>query len=407
VCDESTAPSVFPAVDDADVECLTVGLPPRARTHAWADVCLRDATLAAAATTEDDIALWLYTSGTTGQPKAVMHRHRSLRSAGEHGLMAQVAALEPDDIVLSASKAFFAYGLGNSIYQPAARGASVLLNRGPSVPHRLQSLMAHHRTTVLCAVPSFLSAYVRRPEADLPSSVRLVFSAGEALPADLHDAFASRFRRTPLDGLGSTEALHHVTSSRPDDVVVGSAGRPLDGYEIEVRDRDGEPVRDGEQGELWLRGPTVFAGYWRRPDLTTRVQRDGWIRTGDAVRMKDGHLFHEGRLDDLFKLGGMWVSPAGIEEVIRELPSVGEAAVVMVDDDIGVPVLKAFVVPTAGAEDVVKDVARHCRERLAMFKRPRYVQVVDELPRTPTGKLRRFALREADGAAAGEPFILR
>jgi benzoate-CoA ligase family protein len=395
VCDDTTASSVLPAVEDADVRCLTVGSPRGANAHTWSEVCERDARLSPAATTDDDIALWLYTSGTTGQPKAVMHRHRSLRAAGERGLAAQVARLGTDDVVLSASKSFFAYGLGNSIYQPAAAGASVVLNRGPSVPQRIESLAERNRPTVLFAVPSFLSAYVRVPDASLSSSVRLVFSAGESLSPDLHEAFRARFGRAPLDGLGSTEALHHVTSARPDDVVVGSAGRPLDGYRIEVRTRDGDVVREGEQGELWVTGPTLFAGYWRRPDVTRDVRRDGWIRTGDAVRVREGHLFHEGRLDDLFKLGGMWVSPRGIEDVLREHPLVTDAAVVMVEDSIGVPVLKAFVVPSQGNEAALRtELARHCRDRLAMFKRPRYVEVVGELPRTPTGKLRRFVLRE-------------
>lgn len=407
VCDQTMAGSVFPAVDDADIDCVTVGLPPRSRAHAWTDVCERDARLSAAATTEDDIALWLYTSGTTGQPKAVMHRHRNVRAAGEHGLAAQVAGLRPDDVVLSASKAFFAYGLGNSVYQPAALGASVVLNAGPSVPQRVQALAERHRPTVLYGVPSFLSAYLHVPDAELPSSIRTLFSAGESLPADVHEAFVSRFDRVPLDGLGSTEALHHVTSARPGDVVPGSAGQPLEGYRIEVRTREGEPVREGEQGELWVSGPTLFAGYWRRPDVTRNVRRSadgqGWIRTGDAVRIREGRLFHEGRLDDLFKLGGMWVSPRGIEDVVREHPLVADAAVVMVEDAIGVPVLKAFVVPAGGADEaeVRKDLGRHCRERLAMFKRPRYVEVVNELPRTPTGKLRRFVLREQGASELG------
>jgi acyl-coenzyme A synthetase/AMP-(fatty) acid ligase len=225
--------------------------------------------------------------------------------------------------------------------------------------------------------------------------VRRVVSAGEALSIDLFEAFRDRFGIPLLDGLGSTEAMHHVTSNRMDDLVPGSAGPPLEGFEIKALDRDQEPVPDGTSGELWVRGPTTFAGYWRRPELTARAYTDdGWMRTGDLVRIVDGRVFHEGRLDDLIKLGGVWVAPVEIEDVLRSHDDVAEVAVVAVDEETGVPVLKAFVVSERGGDELRKELTRLCRTRLASFKVPHVFEFVDELPRTPTGKLRRFVLRK-------------
>jgi benzoate-CoA ligase len=393
VCDDSSAASVREAMQGEEVAALIVGAPPEAPFEAWEDVCARPQGLAAAPTTEDDIALWIYTSGTTGQPKAVMHRHRSIRAGAEHGIGAQVIGLAPSDVVLSVSKMFFAYGLGNSIYQPAAAGASVVLNPHPGYPSFVQGLLDQTEPTVLLAVPAFFAPFTHDPESRLPASVRIAFSAGESLRPALLAAFQERFGIPLLDGLGSTEALHHVTCNRPDDVFSGSAGRPLDGYEIRALDADGVEVPEGDMGELWVRGPTTFAGYWRRPELTSRAYRDGWMRTGDAVRILGGRLFHEGRLDDLMKLGGIWVVPAEIEDVLRTHPDVEDAAVIAVEDDIGVATLLAYVVSPRDDDRLGQEVARHCRGRLASYKIPRTFERVDELPRTVTGKLRRFVLR--------------
>jgi acyl-coenzyme A synthetase/AMP-(fatty) acid ligase len=246
---------------------------------------------------------------------------------------------------------------------------------------------------VLYGVPAFFSAYTNLPEATVPSSVRIALSAGESLRPELLARFEERFGLPILDGLGATEALHHVTCSRPDDIEPGSAGRAMDGYEIVALDPEGQTVPEGERGELWLRGPTTFAGYWRRPDLTQRTQREGWIRTGDMVRIVDGRIHHEGRTDDLLKLGGMWVAPVEIEDVLRTHPDVLDAAVVAVDGPDGVPTLKAFLTSPRDDGSFSRELTSHCKVRLASYKVPRAFEVVDELPRTPTGKLRRFVLR--------------
>jgi benzoate-CoA ligase len=278
----------------------------------------------------------------------------------------------------------------------------VVVDDGPAAPQRVEAVLHRTRPTVLFAVPSFLDGLVRLAEKRLPESVRMVISAGEALPADLLRRFQKRFGLAPLDGLGATEALHHITSNRPDDIVPGSAGRPLDGYDVRVMDPLDEPVADGTPGELWVRGPTTFAGYWRRPDLTARAYRDEWMRTGDLVRVRGGLVYHEGRLDDLMKLGGVWVAPREIEDVLRSHPGVAEAAVVHVGDERGVPVLTAFIVPSGDEDDrgLARALTRLCRDSLASFKVPRAFEVVPELPRTATGKLKRFALRTRLGIAS-------
>lgn len=397
VCDPSSASAVMPAAEQTGATRLMVG-GEAPGASSWDEVCGSAAALSPAPTGPEDIALWLYTSGTTGLPKAVMHRHRHLRWA-PNGLARQVLQIEPDDVVLSISKMYFAYGLGNSVYLPASAGASVVINQTPPIPVAIQGVLDRTRPTLLFGVPAFFAGFTRHADADLPDSVRRVVSAGEALPIDAFETFRSRFGRPLLDGLGSTEAMHHVTSNTVDDLVPGSAGSALEGFEVKALDRDQEPVGDGASGELWVRGPTTFAGYWRRPELTARAFADGWMRTGDLVRIVDGRVYHEGRLDDLIKLGGVWVAPVEIEDVLRSHDDVTEVAVVAVDDDSGVPVLKAFVVSERRDDALRTELARLCRSRLASFKIPHVFESVDELPRTPTGKLRRFVLRK--GAPEG------
>jgi benzoate-CoA ligase family protein len=397
VCDASSAPAARRAVEGTSVACLLAEPGAVEGTRSWAEVCGRPASLGAAATSEDDIALWLYTSGTTGLPKGAMHRHRHLRAA-TGALARQVLAIEADDIVLSVSRMFFAYGLGNSVYLPASVGASVVVGDAPAIPAMVNDLLNRARPTLLFGVPAFFRGFAGLGGATLPDSVRAAVSAGEALDVDLFERFRDTFGLPLLDGLGSTEALHHVTSNRPDDIVPGSAGRALDGYEVKVLDRDGEPLPEGDHGELWVRGPTTFAGYWRRPELTERAYQGEWMRTGDRVRVLDGRVYHAGRLDDLVKLGGIWVAPTEIEDVLRGHEDVTDAAVVALDDGSGVPVLKAFVVSERTASELSRDLMRLCRGRLASFKVPQSFEVVEDLPRTPSGKLRRFVLRQGTEA---------
>jgi benzoate-CoA ligase len=379
------------AIDLAGVALLSIHPSGLAGAKRWSEVSTRER-IAAATTGPDDTAFWLYTSGTTGTPKAVIHPHRNLRAA-PGGLSKQVIGLCADDVVLSASRMSFAYGLGNSVYLPAAAGASAVVDSFPVSPSSIQGLIERHLPTILFAVSSFYSGYVELPDASLEGRVRLAFSAGESLPAELFHRFEERFALPLLDGFGSTEMMHHVTSNRPDDAMPGSAGRALDDFEIQVRDTNGRVLADGESGELWMRGPTRAAGYWNRPELTARNFVDAWLRTGDRVRMEEGRLYHEGRFDDLVKLGGIWIAPGEIETVLRRHADVAEAAVVMTSNDKGTPVLKAFVRSARTDTALHAELAVACRAELASFKVPRVFETVSELPRTPTGKLRRFELR--------------
>jgi benzoate-CoA ligase len=289
---------------------------------------------------------------------------------------------------------FFAYGLGNSVYLPASVGASVVVSETPAIPAMVNDLLRWGRPTILFGVPAFYRGFAGLSGAEMPDTVRAAVSAGEALDVGLFDRFRDAFGLPLLDGLGATEALHHVTSNRLDDIVPGSAGRALDGYEVTVLDRDGQPLPEGDHGELWVRGPTTFAGYWRRPELTERAYLGEWMRTGDRVRILDGRVYHAGRLDDLVKLGGIWVAPTEIEDVVRGHQDVADAAIVAIDDGSGVPVLKAFVVSERGGPELSRELIRLCRSRLASFKVPQSFEFVEELPRTASGKLRRFVLRQ-------------
>jgi benzoate-CoA ligase len=400
VCDATSAAAARQGVEGTSVRCLLAEAEPMEGSTPWSQVCGGSGTIEAAPTTEADIALWLYTSGTTGLPKAAMHRHRHLKVAPD-ALAKQVLAMEAmegDDVVLSVSRMFFAYGLGNSVYLPASAGASVVVSETPAIPAMVNDLINRSRPTLLFGVPAFFRGFVGLSGAGLPDSVRAAVSAGEALDAELFERFRDALGVSLLDGLGSTEAMHHVTSNRPDDIVPGSAGRALDGYEVKVLDREGQPVPEGDHGELWVRGPTTFAGYWRRPELTERAYQGVWMRTGDRVRIVDGRVYHAGRLDDLVKLGGIWVAPTEIEDVLRGHEGVQDAAVVALDDGSGVPVLKAFVVSEQDARELSRELMRLCRSRLASFKVPQSFEVVEELPRTPSGKLRRFVLRQGAGS---------
>jgi benzoate-CoA ligase family protein len=401
ICDATTTDIVLGALDPSKCACIVVGGRTGTGVRSWDETCGRPASLAPAHTTGEDIALWLYTSGTTGIPKAVMHRHRHLKVQPD-GLVSQVLEMGPDDVVLSVSKMFFAYGLGNSVYLPAATGASVVLSGGPSVPAAVADLLTAMGPTVVFGVPAFYAGLSHLTEAKMPGSLRAAVSAGEVLSKDQFERFHDRFGVQLLDGLGSTEALHHFTSNRPDDIVPGSAGVALTGYEVMVLDRDQQPLDEGHDGELWVRGPTTFAGYWRRPDLSARAYMDGWMRTGDLVRMVDGRVYHQGRLDDLLKVGGIWVAPMEIEDVLCGHDAVIDAAVVAVDDGSGVPIVKAFVMSARTDGTLQRELRRLCRSRLATYKVPQSIEIVSALPRTVAGKVQRFALRSDRSAAEAD-----
>lgn len=350
-------------------------------------------------TREDDTALWLYTSGTTGQPKAAVHRHANIRYVAET-FGRQVLGITPGDRCFSVAKLFFAYGIGNSLFFPFSVGATAVLDRARPTPSSVAARLTEDRPTLFFAVPTFYAALL---SADLPrdtfASVRLAVSAGEPLPAELYRRFVERFEVELIDGIGTTEALHIFLSNRPGEVRPGMTGRPVPGYELRLTDADGRDVPQGTPGSLLVKGESIATGYWSRTSATRQVFQGEWLRTGDTyVADADGYYTCLGRTNDMLKSGGIWVSPAEVESHLMSHPAVALAAVVGLPDENGLDKPIACVVLEPGAAASPADLVAFCREGLASFKRPREVLIVDKLPTTATGKLRRFAVRELAAA---------
>ena len=354
-----------------------------------------------AATTKDDVAFWLYTSGTTGTPKATVHlQHDMVVCCETYGRA--VLDIGPDDRCYSAAKLCFAYGLGNTLYFPFHVGASALLDGERPAPARIARLIARERPTLFFAVPTTYGAMLRAAEAgeveyDL-ASLRCCVSAGEPLPRPLYDRWKDRFGVEILDGLGSTELCHIVISNRPGCVRPGSAGTLVPGYDAKIVDDDGVELPAPEVGHLMVRAESACAGYWNQHTRTKQTFVGDWVRTGDrCFRDGEGVFWYVGRSDDMFKVSGMWVSPNEVEAALLEHAAVAEAAVVAAPDDDHLAKPLAFVVlapgqaPTPGLETELKDLAS---ARLGRRKTPRWVVVVPELPKAATGKIQRFRLRE-------------
>jgi benzoate-CoA ligase family protein len=369
------------------------GVERRSWEEALSGVRAEDAPLAD--TVEDSPALWLYTSGTTGSPKAAMHRHANIRHVAET-YASQVLGIRPDDRCLSVAKLFFAYGLGNGLFFPLSVGATTILEPRRPTPQVVAERVAADRPTLFFGVPTFFAGMLA---ADLPGScmngVRLAVSAGEALPAALQQRWTDRFGVSILDGLGSTEALHIFVSNTPDDIAPGTSGRPVPGYECEIRDDEGNQVPPGTPGSLFVRGESIATGYWCRTAVTRRVFQGEWLATGDTyVKDEEGRYTCLGRSDDMIKAGGIWVSPGEVETRLLQHEDVLEAAVVGLPDAEGLDKPVACVVLRPGANTTVEELITFCRDGMAHFKAPRAVRVVEVLPRTATGKLQRFRVRQ-------------
>ncbi|MEV4576135.1 benzoate-CoA ligase family protein [Nonomuraea jabiensis] len=403
------APAVREAVRSApDVAVLVLIDPPPAEETTpvclWSDV-LESGRAAALPydTWRDSPALWLYTSGTTGAPKAAMHRHGAVQKIYE-GYGRQVLGIRPDDRCFSVARLFFAYGIGNSLFFPLAAGATAVLDPARPTPAGVAARVIEERPTLFFAGPTFFAALLASdPPAGAFQSVRLAVSAGEALPAEIHRRFTERFGVDIIDGLGSTEALHIFISNHPGRVRPGSSGTVVPGYEAKLLDDSGAPVKDGEPGHLYVRGDSVATGYWCRTATTRQVFQGEWLRTGDTyIRGEDGFYQCLGRSNDMIKAGGIWVSPMEVEARLLQHESVGECAVVAYTDEDGLEKPVACVVSAPGRTVDAGELIGFCREGLASFKRPREVLVLDELPKTATGKIQRVVIRRLAGDLLGK-----
>ena len=355
-------------------------------------------TFAPAPTAADDACFWLYSSGSTGTPKGAVHIHSSLIQTAE--LYAKpILGICESDIVFSAAKLFFAYGLGNALTFPLAVGATAILMAERPTPAAVFKRLKDHRPTIFYGVPTLYGTLLANP--DLPRkeelALRVCTSAGEALPADLGRRWTEHFGVEILDGIGSTEMLHIFISNRPGEVRYGTTGKPVPGYEIRLANEYGREVAIGEIGELQINGPTSAIQYWGNRAKTLATFVGPWTHAGDKyTRDAEGYYTYGGRSDDMMKVSGMYVSPFEVEAALMTHPDVLEAAVIGVADDQNLIKPKAFVVTKAGvaATPALADALKsHVKDLLAPYKYPRWVEFVPELPKTATGKIQRFKLR--------------
>jgi len=354
---------------------------------------------ATAATHADEPAFWLYSSGSTGMPKGVRHLHSSLAATAET-YARQVLGIREDDVGLSAAKLFFAYGLGNALTFPMSVGATTILNSERPTPATMFALMNRYHPSIFFGVPTLFSAMLNdeaMKHQGAGSRLRICTSAGEALPESVGTSWKSRFGVDILDGVGSTELLHIFLSNAPGDIKYGSAGRPVPGYRVRLVNEAGSDVADGEVGELLVDAPSAGEGYWNQRSKSRQTFEGHWTRTGDKyIRDADGRYTFCGRSDDMFKVSGIWVSPFEVESALITHPAVLEAAVVPEADPEGLLKPKAFVVLRADAETVGLHEAlkEHVKQKIGPWKYPRWIDVVDTLPKTATGKIQRFKLRD-------------
>ena len=373
--------------------------------------------LEAEPTSKDDAAFWLYSSGSTGFPKACVHLQHDMVVCAERYAMG-ILGMTESDRCFSVAKLFFAYGLGNAMYFPLAVGATSILWPGPPKPQHVFEIIERHRPSLFFSVPSNYAALLAHkrdhvgtaapgrpggpsaPDFDL-SSVRYGISAGEALPAALFHRFKERFGVEILDAIGSTEVLHMFIANRPGAVRPGSSGQIIPGYEARVVDEDDEPAKPGEIGNLLIKSDSTCSHYWNQHEKSKSTIEGHWIRTGDKYYQDaDGYFWYAGRSDDMLKCSGVWVSPIEIEAVLIEHPAVQEAAVIGRKDEDELLKPAAYVLlknGSTGTADLGRELQEFVLSRLPVFKRPRWVEFVDELPKTATGKLQRYKLRELRG----------
>ncbi len=362
------------------------------------DICAAASdVLAVESTSKDDAAFWLYSSGTTGFPKGAVHLHRDMVYCYE--LYARgILKITEHDRCFSVAKLFFAYGLGNGLYFPFGAGAATVLHPGRPEPRKILEIIGRHQPTLFFGVPTAFAAMLATEGDFDTSSVRAGVSAGEALPRAIWERVKQRFGFEILDGIGSTEVLHIFISNRPGEVRPGSTGQVVPGYEARIIDDNGQTVEPGQEGHLLIKGQSICAYYWNKWDKTRETITGEWIRTGDKYHQdEDGYYWYLGRADDMIKAGGIWVSPVEVENALAEHPGVVEAGVVGRVDTGQLVKPCAYVVLKPGlasTPELEAELKQFVKDKIAVYKYPRWIEFVDSLPRTATGKLQRFKLRQ-------------
>lgn len=358
--------------------------------------------LTAAGTSADDTAFWLYSSGTTGFPKGAVHLHHDMVCCVENYARG-VLDINENDITFSVAKLFFAYGLGNGLYFPFHVGASTVLTPQRPMPEHVFEVITKYRPTLFFGVPTSYASLLQVEKADNKydlKSLRCCVSAGEALPSAIYLQWEEKFGLEILDGIGSTEILHIFISNRPGKVKPGSSGLIVPGYETRIIDYDGNNVAPGHVGTLLVKGDSIAAYYWNKHKKTKETFVGEWINTGDQYYQdEDGYFWHVGRGDDMIKAGGIWVSPVEVENALMSHPAVLECGVVGSPDDDGLYKPKAYVVFKPGvkaAGELLNELRSFVKSSIAPYKYPRWIEPVQELPKTATGKIQRYRLREMD-----------
>jgi len=350
---------------------------------------------------DETLAFILYTSGSTGKPKGAMHVHRSLPYT-VNTYCKHILQIEPEDRLFSSSRLFFAYGLGNSLSFPLSSGAAVILCQDRPTPQLIAKIFSSYRPTIFFGVPAVFRALIEHKNKGAPlgtESLKLCVSAGESLPAQIFHEWKKSTGLSILDGIGSTEMLHIFISNRKDYIRPGSSGAVVPGYEAKIVDQSGNEIVAPGAGNLMIKGLSASPGYWNNPEKTAATMQGQWMRTGDVYRRdEEGVYWFEGRSDDLFKVKGLWVSPIEIEDALLSHPDVLEAAIVPGVDKDGINIAVAFVVLKANLspdDTLAQRLKSHASSLLPSYKCPAEIHFIDQLPRTATGKLQRFKLRDA------------
>ncbi len=400
-------PTLQAALDqtNTEVQQVVVSRPTAALSagqHTMADLIAQGQPSVPTLTLADEPAFWLYSSGSTGKPKGTVHSQGNLYWTAElYGK--GVLELRESDVVFSAAKLFFAYGLGNALTFPLSVGATVVLMAERPTPQATFKRLVDLQPTVFYGAPTGYGGMLASPDLPAQSQValRLCSSAGEALPRDIAERWSAHFGCEVIDGIGSTEMLHVFLSNRPGDVRYGTTGKAVPGYELQLRNEDGSVITGHDEiGDLYIQGPSSALMYWNNRDKTRDTFQGVWTKSGDKyTRDVDGYYTYAGRNDDMLKVSGIYVSPFEVEATLVQHPAILEAAVIGKEDSDGLTKTKAFIVLKAGQSLTQEEVKAFVKERLAPYKYPRFVEFLAELPKTATGKIQRFRLRELENKA--------